>query len=333
MTVPNATLSPGFWGMKTVQLGLHGDRIANSWSSSDTTVAIVSPLGLVRARLAGSATIRAISGSDTASSTITVTLAADTNVVMVAHRGFATMFPDNTLPSIDSAVVYGADAIETDVRLSSDGVPVIMHDAKVDRTTNGTGAVHLLTAAQLATLNACDKRRAYGHCAVPTLAQWLQRIASYPATRTILQLYKEDGRLGWTDAEVATVFRLIHQYGLADRVIIASLRGDDLWAVRRQSRSTPIAYLAPNAWASIPWLRQLGGPIYEYAAPTVFRENPLFHVNRVKHARSNGIESGGWAARSQAEATEMARRGLSVIITSTPVNRAALTPVLRHALR
>lgn len=74
--------------------------------------------------------------------------------LIVAHRGASSTHPENTLPAFDAAIALGAHAIELDVRLSADGVPVVMHDADVARTTDGTGLVHELTSDQLAALNA-----------------------------------------------------------------------------------------------------------------------------------------------------------------------------------
>ena len=74
--------------------------------------------------------------------------------LLVAHRGASSTHPENTLPAFETAIALGADAIELDVRLSADGVPVVMHDADVGRTTDGVGLVHELTAEELSGLNA-----------------------------------------------------------------------------------------------------------------------------------------------------------------------------------
>ena len=60
---------------------------------------------------------------------------------IVGHRGASGENPENTLLSFDRALEQGADALELDVRLTADGVPVVIHDATVDRTTSGSGAV------------------------------------------------------------------------------------------------------------------------------------------------------------------------------------------------
>jgi glycerophosphoryl diester phosphodiesterase len=72
----------------------------------------------------------------------------------VGHRGAAAHAPENTLASIRRAHELGADWVEFDVKLTRDGVPILMHDSKLKRTTNGTGLVAALDYASVARLDA-----------------------------------------------------------------------------------------------------------------------------------------------------------------------------------
>ena len=102
---------------------------------------------------------------------------ASGGVLTVGHRGDDLFAPENTLPSFASAVGKQAEFVEFDVRLSSDGVLVIMHDATVDRTTDGTGSVASLTLAQLEALDAGSWFSAsFTGARIPTFAQALQAI-------------------------------------------------------------------------------------------------------------------------------------------------------------
>ena len=73
---------------------------------------------------------------------------------VIGHRGAAGHAPENTAPAFEIAVALGVHAVELDVRLSRDGVPVVIHDSTVDRTTNGKGAVAELRLAELKELDA-----------------------------------------------------------------------------------------------------------------------------------------------------------------------------------
>ncbi len=86
--------------------------------------------------------------------------------LVISHAACGGHAPPNTLAGIRKAIELGSDAIEIDVQASADGVPVLMHDLTVDRTTNGTGAVASLTLEELRALDA-------GGEPVPTLAEVL----------------------------------------------------------------------------------------------------------------------------------------------------------------
>ena len=91
---------------------------------------------------------------------------------VLAHRGGGTLAPENTIAAIDVGRRYGFRAVECDAMLAADGVPVLMHDATLERTTDGSGPVSERTAAELARL---DAGRWFGPefagVPVPTLAE------------------------------------------------------------------------------------------------------------------------------------------------------------------
>src|SRR5580698_6151145 len=91
-------------------------------------------------------------------------------IKVISHRGEHLHHPENTLPAFQAAIDAGADYFELDVRTTSDGKFVIMHDSTVDRTTNGTGDVHTLTFDQIRALDAGAKfSAAFAGTKVPTL--------------------------------------------------------------------------------------------------------------------------------------------------------------------
>src|SRR5208283_5329571 len=78
-------------------------------------------------------------------------------IAVISHRGEHRAHPENTLPAFQAAIDAGADFFELDVRTTSDGRLVLMHDARVDRTTNGSGAVREMTFHQIRALDAGAK--------------------------------------------------------------------------------------------------------------------------------------------------------------------------------
>ena len=97
----------------------------------------------------------------------------------VAHRGYSAVAPENTLPALAAGVLAGATFIEFDVRTSADGVPVVIHDRTVDRTTDGTGAVWELTLDEITQLDAGSWfSPAYAGLTVPLLSEVLELLGS-----------------------------------------------------------------------------------------------------------------------------------------------------------
>jgi glycerophosphoryl diester phosphodiesterase len=97
-------------------------------------------------------------------------LESDGKIRVIAHRGEHLHHPENTMPAFQAAIDAGADYFELDVRTTSDGKFVIMHDQTLDRTTNGTGEVHQHTFAEIRTLDAGAKfSPEFAGTKVPTL--------------------------------------------------------------------------------------------------------------------------------------------------------------------
>lgn len=109
------------------------------------------------------------------------------HVLNIGHRGAAGEAPENTLLSFDLALRRGADGIELDTHLSSDGVPVVIHDARLERTSSGSGPVGALPASVLRRLDAgswfnrrypARANNRYAGLRIPTLSEvfkWVRR--------------------------------------------------------------------------------------------------------------------------------------------------------------
>ena len=79
---------------------------------------------------------------------------SEKNIFVAAHRGWSEKYPENTILAFEKALELGVDQIELDIRITKDDQLVVIHDATVDRTTNGTGAVNSFTLAELQQLDA-----------------------------------------------------------------------------------------------------------------------------------------------------------------------------------
>ncbi|MFG2820758.1 glycerophosphodiester phosphodiesterase [Kitasatospora sp. NPDC048365] len=109
----------------------------------------------------------------------TVTTSATTPLAcftpqIAGHRGSPKRAPENSIASYSAALSEGADWLETDVRVTRDGVPVLLHDLTVDRTTNGTGQVQDLTYEQVSRLRTKDGRNAQPIPRLADLLEWMR---------------------------------------------------------------------------------------------------------------------------------------------------------------
>ncbi|MDT0467829.1 glycerophosphodiester phosphodiesterase [Streptomyces gibsoniae] len=137
------------------------------------------------------------------------------NFLIIGHRGVMGVEPENTLRSFVAAERAGLDLIELDLHLSKDGALVIMHDAEVDRTTDGTGPIAEKTVAELRALDAGLGER------VPVFEEVLD------AVRTPLQAEIKDVAAARALAEV------MHRRDLVGRVEVSSFQTDAITEIAR----------------------------------------------------------------------------------------------------
>lgn len=93
--------------------------------------------------------------------------------LVIAHRGGASLGPENSLLAVQRSIAVGAAAVEVDVRLTADSVPVVIHDASVDRTTNGSGSVASMSLDSIKALRLVDSDGAATTESVPSLVELL----------------------------------------------------------------------------------------------------------------------------------------------------------------
>jgi glycerophosphoryl diester phosphodiesterase len=167
---------------------------------------------------------------------------------IAGHRGDRAHFPENTLPALQAVLDGDFDFVEADVRMTADGVPVIIHDETIDRTTNGTGAVAELTLAELRQFDAGSwYSMNFAGTPVPTLEEFLAIFANS----------KKKGMIElkgiWTPDQVRTVTELIYARGVQNRVIFEAFDFETLESlaeaapifprviIRRYLSSDPVA--------------------------------------------------------------------------------------------
>lgn len=141
---------------------------------------------------------------------------ADAILKGVNHRGYNKVAPENTLPAFRLSKLHGFNYVETDIRFTSDGVPVLLHDDSIDRTSNGQGKIKDMSLEEVRSFDFGNwKDSSFKGTQIPTLEEFLSlcvEIGLFPH----LEL-----KAGSKD-QVFQIIDLIEQFGLEDNVIYTS---------------------------------------------------------------------------------------------------------------
>jgi glycerophosphoryl diester phosphodiesterase len=220
--------------------------------------------------------------------------------LLIAHRGASDDAPENTLAAFDLAIEHGADGIEFDVQLSADGVPVIIHDSQLERTTNGTGFVQAHTAAALQALDAG------GGQGVPTLDQLFESTGR----RLLYNVEIKNWSLQDRGAEAA-VAACIQAHNLAAYVLVSSFNP---WALRRARGHLPAQ--VPLALLYMAGPLQFGRYLFQGEAdhPHYALVDQSYMAWAARHKRRVHV----WTVDDPVEMQRLVHLGVHAIITNRP---------------
>ena len=226
-----------------------------------------------------------------------------------AHRGASVMAPENTLAAFAAAEDAGADGIELDVHLSRDGVPVVIHDVTVDRTTSGRGAVARLNLTDLRRLDAGSwfSPRFAGEL-VPTL----EEVLHWAEGRLRLNLEVKEHAAG------RAILELLPRYPRA-RVLISSFDHKLLAALRQVDPALPLGFLVE----SIFWR----GAVRRAVSAGAESLNPRYDlISRplLTACRRHGLAVYPWTVDAPRQIAGLARLGVDGIFTNDPLQVVAL---------
>lgn len=164
----------------------------------------------------------------------------DANVLSVNHRGYSTDAPENTIPAYILSKKKGFNFVETDVSFTSDGVPVLLHDNTIDRTSNGSGNINNLTYAQVRTYDFGSwKSASYAGTKIPSLAEFLQLCKSI-----MLHPYIELKSNGsYTKEQVQQIVDMVRAHGLRGKVSYISFSSTFLGYVKDYDPEARLGFL------------------------------------------------------------------------------------------
>ena len=220
--------------------------------------------------------------------------------LVIAHRGASAAAPENTLAAFRLAADLGADGIELDVRGTADGQLVVLHDASVNRTTDGTGRVAALTLDQLRRVDAGKKfGPSFRGERIPLLSQVFEVVA---------------GRL-LVDVEIkaagveAALLDLIRRMSMADSVLISSFDSKVVGRMRDMAPEIPVGLLHsaadPNAAVAL-------------RAAAYLPEVVTLTADVVAVCRRHGMRVITWTVGTEREARDAIQLGVDGIIADDP---------------
>ena len=165
--------------------------------------------------------------------------------VLTAHRGASFEFPENTIAAFEAAIKAGAHFIEFDLYVSKDGVPVVLHDHTIDRTSNGSGRPEDLTLAELKKFNYSYFHHSERHsdpmyevCEIPTFEEVLQKFSG-----TVCMNIQLNGKPD--DAGIKEICRLYKKYNMEKTGYLTIAWRDIFQAVRDYASDIEICFTPP----------------------------------------------------------------------------------------
>jgi glycerophosphoryl diester phosphodiesterase len=246
--------------------------------------------------------------------------------IVVAHRGASAAAPENTLRAFDEAVAAGADVVELDVRMTIDGVAVVLHDLDVSTRTNGSGLVHQLTLAEVKRLDASGG--AGSPQEVPTLEEALRRLSGRVGVDIeIKNLPSEPSFDSPREEAAAETVRLLEATVFRGPVLVSSFNWLTIERVRVLDPSVATGLICTSL------LRPDEALAYAERAGHAFVLPPAASVSEagrpfVERAHAAGVRVGTWTVDEPGETERLFEMGVDAVATNDP---ASAVPVRDRA--
>jgi glycerophosphoryl diester phosphodiesterase len=243
--------------------------------------------------------------------------------LVIAHRGGAGLWPENTLEAFRGALTLGVDVLEIDVQSSADGAFVVLHDATVDRTTDGRGRADARTLAELQTLDAGQDWSPDGGGTFPYRGRGLRIptldgvLTALPAATLLIEIKAS------ATGRVRDLCRLLSAPDRSSRVLVASF---DSAAIVRFRRACPAIatgatprevarFVAARALRVVP-LPEL--PAAAMQLPERYRGVPVLTPRVLAAAHARNVPVHAWVFNDDEDLRRLLAMGVDGIVTDRP---------------
>lgn len=162
---------------------------------------------------------------------------------IIAHRGASKYAPENTMYAFTKALDMQADAIETDVHLTKDNIPVLMHDERINRTSNGKGYIRDFTYEQLLQFDLGSWfEPTFAGAKIVTLDEFLRWIKQ---TNMRAHIELKNNKVDYAQIE-PIVYEHIQKHSMQERSIVSSFNFESIQRFQQMTKSMTLAYLTSN---------------------------------------------------------------------------------------
>lgn len=236
------------------------------------------------------------------------------NFTVIAHRGASAYYPENTMAAFRAAVEMDAEMIELDVLLSKDGVPVVIHDETLDRTTDGEGSVSDYTLEELKRLDAGswfgEKFRGEP---IPTLEEVLEYAAGTIALNIEIKTEAvTDNAKGGVEEES---IRLVRKYGMEDHVLFSSFDYRAISHLKELAPDIPAALLYNNNESPNRTPSEL---VEAYKADAFNCSFSQLNNRRLKNIREHNIPVFVYTVNNRGRMKKLINKGVTGIFSDKP---------------
>lgn len=226
-----------------------------------------------------------------------------------AHRGFSGQYPENTMIAFEKALEAGCEGIEMDVHLTKDNEIVIIHDEKIDRTSNGSGLIKDMTYDELKSIDFSyiytDK---VGFCKIPTLREYFELVKDKDV---ITNIELKTGIYEYEGIEKA-VYKMIKEYALQDKILISSFNHNSVMRMKAIAPEMKYGFLSET------WILDTGDYLNKY---NIEAYHPDFHMltdKEVKDLRDHNIKINTWTVNEKEDIQHMIDIKAEGIISNFP---------------
>jgi glycerophosphoryl diester phosphodiesterase len=233
------------------------------------------------------------------------TLKFRNRIMRESHRGFSRLYPENTLPAFEEAINTGVDRIELDLRMSSDGKLVVIHDETVDRTTNGSGKVSDFTLNELQKLDAGSwKSPKFAGLKIPALQEVFDTAKGKCFVNIDLKVAEA----------AAPMVKLAEKMDVIDQLVITGKIPECTDEIRKANKSVTMFYEFPDE-IIIHQPKQAVQKIREKQLPGSLVSFKAANETFIRESKLHGLSVSVWGALEETDIKNLIEMGVDSIMT------------------